>query len=322
VLGSLDQPFVTNNVFIVLFSTLALFVMERPRFEHDDSEDAAAVTERGGNCNSQDLDEIEAGGLSDDSMSEEQDAVEQDAADSVVESSVMESDGDDATSNSNTDDDEDDEDCVLDERKKSQSDPLCLFTAGLGFSAEDKTVMTAVIESARSKNKFCASFTADPTLLCLVHRWARKPLFNVAADILNSNHVVARGIGFESAFQPRHLRGWMVSFWSTTGSFPVIEHKRFHECLKKAALPPNHRALHINGIVQSACDGFETSVLPLIAPAAVAPIKKHQSTKSPAKPLSRAKKRKSVLASPQFELIHTHDASSFQQRLAQNAKCL
>jgi hypothetical protein len=318
ILGSLGHPFLrvanTKNILIVLFSTFALFVMEQPRFEHDNSDDATTDTER-------DLDEFEVGVLSDNSMLVEQEAVEQDAADSVVESSVMEPDGNDATSNSDTEDDEDDEDYVLDERKKSPSNPLCLFTTGLGFSADDKREMKAVIESAASKNKFCATFTADSTLLCLVYRWARKPSFNFAADILNSIHVVARSVGLESAFQLCYLRGWIVTRRSSTSSFPHIEYKRFHECLKKADFPPNHRALHLNGIVQSAYDSFGTSVLPLPAPA-VAPIKKRQSTKSPAKPLSRAKKRKSVLASPHFELIHTHDANSFGQRLTQNTKCL
>jgi hypothetical protein len=55
----------------------------------------------------------------------------------------MESEGNDSILKFDTDDDEDDEDHVPNDSKKSQSDPLCLFTTGLGFSADDKTEMMA-----------------------------------------------------------------------------------------------------------------------------------------------------------------------------------
>jgi hypothetical protein len=233
-------------------------------------------------------------------------------------------DNEDEDDEDEDDEDEDDEDYIdLDaNERKSRTNPLCLFTTGLGFSVDDKSRLKAVIESAASKNKFCDTFVPHPSLFGLVYRWARRPAYNFAADVLNSNHVVAREVGFSSAFQLCNLRGWILTRHLRSKVPFLISYKRFHECLKQGNFPPDHRALHLLGIVQSAYDSLETSVLPAIPSASAMKAAKTDSTKSESKSLSAAKKRKSVRASPAFELIHAHDPSSFQQRLTQNTKCL
>jgi hypothetical protein len=223
--------------------------------------------------------------------------------------------------NVDEDDEDEDEDYIdlVANKHMSQSNHLCMFTTGLGFSADDKSRLKAVVESATSKNKFCETFVRHPRLFGLVFRWARRPAYNFAADVLNSNHVVARKVGLCSAFQLCNLRGWIVTRRLRSKDPFHIQYKRFHECLKQADFPPDHRALHLHGIIQSAYDILETSVLPSIAPIIAT---KRNTTKMNNTSLSAAKKRKSVRASPEFELIHANDPGSFQQRLTQNTKCL
>jgi hypothetical protein len=72
------------------------------------------------------------------------------------------------------------------------------------------------------------------------------------------------------------------------------------------------------------CNRLETSCLPsdptdpTLPPIAAA----HHNESKKVVPLSAAKKRKRLKASPQFELIHVHDSGSFEQKLTQNNKCL
>jgi hypothetical protein len=109
--------------------------------------------------------------------------------------------------------DKDDKDCVnlvANERKLS-SDPLCLFTTGLGFLSEDKSRLRAVFKSAGSKHKCFDTFVAHPSLFCLVCWWAWRHACNFAANVLNINFVVAREIGLGSAFQLRDLCGWILT---------------------------------------------------------------------------------------------------------------
>jgi hypothetical protein len=98
----------------------------------------------------------------------------------------------------------------------------------------------------------------------------------------------------------------------------------FHDCLQHANFPPEHSAVNLEAIIQSACNGLETSCLPSDPPDPTPPpiaAANHNVSKKNAA-LSAAKKRKSLKASPQFEPIHVHDSGSFEQRLTQNAKCL
>ena len=86
-----------------------------------------------------------------------------------------------------------------------------MFTTGLGFSTADKSRLRAVVESALSKNTFSGTFDPNPSLIGLIIRWASRPAANFAADIFNSNFVVAREMGLDSAFQLCHLRGWILT---------------------------------------------------------------------------------------------------------------
>jgi hypothetical protein len=182
------------------------------------------------------------------------------------------------------------------------------------------------VESAASKNKLSGDFDPRPSLLNLVYRWARRPACSFAADILNSCFVVAREMGLDSAFHLCNLRGWIVTLptlrrvGSTVPPFN-IEHKRFHECLKMARFPPGHRGLNLLGIVKSACDILETSVLPSSGETASTKMRQPR-TKSKTTPISSAKKRTSARASPHFELVHAHDPAAFQVRLTHGMKCL
>jgi hypothetical protein len=238
--------------------------------------------------------------------------------------------------------DEDDEDymeLIASKQKSSKSNPFILFTNGLGFSANNKSQLSTVIESESSKKDFCLAFQPDPSLFCLVYRWARKPAYNFAADVLNSNLVVAREIGLSSPFDLCKLRGWILTRRAASTDQFHIEYKRFHECLLRAQFPPGHKALNLKAIIQSVYERLDTSVLPTVLPSvlpatkpkaikpnkkpkAIKPNKKPKAIKPKKKTVSTAQKRRSVRASAEFELIHAHDPGSFQQRLTMNTKCL
>ena len=99
-----------------------------------------------------------------------------------------------------------------------------------------------------------------------------------------------------------------------------IQYKRFHECLLQAKFPPGHKALNLNGMIQKVYERLDTSVLPPnLLPVTVSAKRKSMKLK---KTGSAAKKRKSVKASAEFELIQVHDPGSFKQRLTLNTKCL
>jgi hypothetical protein len=163
------------------------------------------------------------------------------------------------------DEDEDDED-VEDEdyiksiankhKSSSKSDPSILFTNSLGFSADNKSQLSSVIESESSKKEFSLVFQPDPSLYCLVYRWARRPAYTFAADVLNSNLVVASEVGFSSPFDLCNLRGWILTRRAVSTNRFYIEYKKFHECLLKAKIPPGHKALNLKGIVQMVYEPF------------------------------------------------------------------
>ena len=259
---------------------------------------------------------------------DEEDASEVESEEEIlgVEVDVVDDDDHDDDEDYPDDDDDDDDDDYPDPAlpaTKSRSDSQCLFTNGLGCSANDKSRLTPVVESAASKNMFSAEFVPGPALSNLITRWARKPACNFIADIFNSCYVVAREIGLDSAFQLCNLRGWIVTLpkirSASTSPFN-LGYKRFHECLKNAGFPDDHRGLHLLGVIQSAYNNLETSDLPPIGDSAVVvPTKKRRSSKSTTTP---AEKSKSAVASPQHELMDPHDPVSFQTRLTQNAKCL
>jgi hypothetical protein len=206
-----------------------------------------------------------------------------------------------------------------------KSDAFCLFTTGLGFSSEKKTRLRTVVESAAEKKKFSRTWCPNLSMHGLVHRcWARKPSCDFAADLINSNYVVARELGLGSPFDPCNLRCWILTRRAGSKGDFRIGHKRFHECLKHANFPPEHSALNLKAIIQSVHNRLETSCLssdptdPTPPPIAAA----HHNESKKVVTLSAAKKRKSLKASPQFELIHAHDSGPFEQRLTQNTECL
>jgi hypothetical protein len=139
-----------------------------------------------------------------------------------------------------------DEDCVdpPPQKKKKSSNPGCLFTNGCSFWSDDRSQLKTVVESAASKKKVGDDWRCDPTMFGLILRWAHKPSFNFAADVMNSNFVVACEIKLESAFDLCRLRGWILTRLRKPkeASF-CLEHKRIHVCLLEAGFPPNHHAL-------------------------------------------------------------------------------
>ena len=222
------------------------------------------------------------------------------------------------------DDDDDDQDCAAvssKKGKKSISQPL-LFTNGLGFSANNQSKLSTVVESVASKKEFSLHCKPDVSLFCLVCRWARRTAFNFAADVLNSNLVVAREIGFVSPFDLCTLRGWVLTRRGSATTQFNVQCKRFHECLLQAHLPEGHTALHLNGLIKSVCDQLETTVLPSGLPVTSTAKKQSSIATTRKKGLTAAQKRKNVGANADFELVHPHDQGSFMQRLTQNAKCL
>jgi hypothetical protein len=127
---------------------------------------------------------------------------------------------DDVEDNEDDDDDDDDPDYAVvssKKGKKSISQPL-LFTNGLGFSANNQSKLSTVVESVASKKEFSLHCKPDVSLFCLVYWWARRTAFNFAADVLNSNLVVAREIGFVSPFDLCNLRGWVLTRRGSTGT--------------------------------------------------------------------------------------------------------
>jgi hypothetical protein len=125
-----------------------------------------------------------------------------------------------------------DEDCVdpSPRKKKKSSNPGCLFTNGCGFWSDDRSQLKNAVESAASKKKDGDDWWCDPTMFGLILGWAHKPSFNFAADVMNSNFVVAPEIKLlESAFDPRRLRGWILTRLrkAKEASFR-LEHKRIH----------------------------------------------------------------------------------------------
>jgi hypothetical protein len=143
-----------------------------------------------------------------------------------------------------------------------KSEAFCLFTTGLGFSSGNKTRLRTVVESAAKKKKFSRTWHPDSSMCGLVCRWARKPSYDFAADIMNSNYVVARELGLGSPFDLCNLRGWILTRRAGSKGDFRVECKRFHECLKHANFPPEHSALNLNAIIQSMCNRLETSCLP------------------------------------------------------------
>ena len=225
--------------------------------------------------------------------------------------------------------------------KKSSTNPGCLFTNGIGFMSDDRSQLKTVVESAAAKKIVSDDWQSDPSMFGLIIRWAHKPSFNFAADVMNSNFVVSREIAVQSPFDLCRLRGWILtrSRSLNKGKKYHLEYKRFHACLAEAGFPPGHHALKLKGVITALYRKLETTVLPLFPtppPIAVTqpeetttteqsdhPVlegKKRKGVKSAV--LSAAKKRKNVPASPQFELLYVHDPSSFYMRLTQNTKCL
>jgi hypothetical protein len=98
----------------------------------------------------------------------------------------------------------DDDDKYIEQPPKSKRKSISdiLFTTGLGFASENHLDIMPVIESAADRNEFSLSFNPDKDLYCLVFWWAQKPPFHFAADIMNSNAVVAReAAGLSSPFK-------------------------------------------------------------------------------------------------------------------------
>jgi hypothetical protein len=152
---------------------------------------------------------------------------------------------------------EDEEDCVdpAPRKKKKSSDPGCLFTDGCGFWSHDRSQLKTVVELAASKKKVGDDWQCDPTVFGLILRWDHKPSFNFAADVMNSNFVVAREINLESAFDLCRLRGWILTRLRNPkeASFCLEHSKRIHACLKEAGFSPNHHALQLKEVIEAHC---------------------------------------------------------------------
>jgi hypothetical protein len=240
-----------------------------------------------------------------------------DMDDSDSDSSVAEDDEDHEDTDKDDGDYEDDEESV---KKKKKQKVDILFTTAVGLSVDNKAELHAVIETAASKRQFCADFMPHKNLHCLVVRWARKSAFNFAADIFNSNAIVAKEVKLSSPFDLCHIRGWCVTL---KGQTFIIQYKRFLECLTQ--LPEGHLCRNLNAIIDSVYLHVSSKVLPTLTAAAgtpVVPPNKNDMDNKQTKPLSSAKKRKNGMASNEFELLHVHDASSFKQRLTSNTRCL
>jgi hypothetical protein len=135
-------------------------------------------------------------------------------------------------------DNTDDEDYVDSISKSSKTSPRSttdiLFTTGLGFTAEKQSELRTLVESAASKDEFSQAFKPNKDLYCLVFWWARKPPYHFAADILNSNAVVACEAGLSLPFYLCQLYGWILIRHNSDSSRFHIQCKRFQECLTNA----------------------------------------------------------------------------------------
>jgi hypothetical protein len=166
--------------------------------------------------------------------------------------------------NNDNDDDEDYVEIIPKSSKASRpkSTTNILFTTGLGFNAKKQSELRTVVESTASKDEFSQAFKPAKDLYCLVFRWARKPPYHLAADIMNSNAVVAREAGLSSPFHLCQLRGWIITRRNPKSSLFHIQYKRFHECLTNAKFPVGHKALNLNGMIQKVYTQLDTCVLP------------------------------------------------------------
>jgi hypothetical protein len=150
-------------------------------------------------------------------------------------------------------------------KERKSSDPCCLFTTGLGFSSpDDKSWLRIVVELAVSKTKISDVWHPDPSMQGVIIRWARKSPCNFAANVINSNFVVAREIAFNSPFDPScSLQSWVLTRGrGLKGKFHV-ECKSRLECLQNANLTPNLRALDVKVTIKAVFQNLETPVLPL-----------------------------------------------------------
>jgi hypothetical protein len=87
-------------------------------------------------------------------------------------------------------------------------------------------------------------------------------------------------------------------------------------------------------VIDALHQNLETTVLPSVPKPPSVAVTQPESKKTNETAVLEGKKRKSdnsaillaakksVPASPQFELLHVHDPTSFYQRLTQNTKCL
>jgi hypothetical protein len=183
-------------------------------------------------------------------------------------------------------------------KRKSTSD--ILFTTGLGFTAENQLDLIPVIKSAADKNQFSLSFNPNKDLYCLVFRWARKPPFHFAADVMSSNAIVAREAGLSSPFQICRLRGWILTQRSATSGHFNLQYKRFHECLTNAKFPHGHKALNINGMIRKVYQDLDTCVLPSNCPPVLPGTAKCNPSKTKTAVMSNAKKLKTSTSSENF----------------------
>jgi hypothetical protein len=188
-----------------------------------------------------------------------------DLVEAVPESSETEEEDEEFENAGTVDDDhaEDEDHVDPPQKQKKSSNPGCLFTNGCGFWSDDRSQLKTVVESAASKKKVGNDWQCDPSVFGLILRWAHKPSFNFAADVMNSNFVVAREIKLESAFDLCRLRGWILTRLRNPKEVSFcLEHKRVHACLKEAGFPPNHHVLQLKGVIEEAhCQKLETTVL-------------------------------------------------------------
>ena len=192
-----------------------------------------------------------------------------------------------------------DEDYVEPPRKeKKSSDPACLLTNGFGFLSDDRSQLKTVAKSAAAKKIVCDDWQSDPSIFGLIIRWAHKPSFKFAADVMNTNFFASLEIAFPSPFDLCRLRGWILtrSRNSNQGKFN-LESKRFHACLEEAGFPPGHHALELKGVIKALYQKLETTILllfPKLPPVAVTPPEVTTTTEESDHPVLEGKKRKGV----------------------------
>jgi hypothetical protein len=86
-----------------------------------------------------------------------------------------------------------------------------MFTTGSDFSSNDKSRLKTVVELAAAKMKVRDLWCPDLSACRLIISWAHKPPCSFAADVMNSNFVVAREIQLESPFGLHRLQGWILT---------------------------------------------------------------------------------------------------------------